>query len=143
MANISSGHEMLRYVGENLLDKTSLEEPFPSNSTACLSRSGKLSCSDNDCSFVFYPLFWNFRRSDATIAELMTAGPEGNSGTQATFEKNRHSVNEPARFIVVLPAKPPSKAVVRRNAVPPLASILRQCDVRVLAAKFAEKTWPA
>ena len=76
---------MLRHVGENLLDKASLEEPFPSNSTACLIRSGKLSCSDYGCSFVFYPLFWDFRRSDAAIAELMTAGPEGNSGYAGNF----------------------------------------------------------
>jgi tetratricopeptide (TPR) repeat protein len=55
-ANFSGGHEMLRHVGESLLDKASLEEPFPSNSTARLIRSGKLSCSDNGCSFVFYPL---------------------------------------------------------------------------------------
>jgi tetratricopeptide (TPR) repeat protein len=55
-ANFSQGHEMLRHVGESLIEKASLEEPFPSNSTARLIRSGKLSCSDNGCNFVFYPL---------------------------------------------------------------------------------------
>jgi len=53
-ANFSRGHEMLRHVGESLLEKASFEEPFPSNSTARLIRRGKLSCSFNDCSFVFY-----------------------------------------------------------------------------------------
>ncbi len=55
-ANFSRGHEALHHFGESLLVKTSLEEPFPSDSTARLIRSGKLSCSDNGCNFVFYPL---------------------------------------------------------------------------------------
>ncbi len=55
-ANFSQGHEMLRHVGESLLEKASLEEPFPPNSTARLLRRGSLSCSYSSCSFVFYPL---------------------------------------------------------------------------------------
>ena len=55
-ANFSQGHDMFRHVGVSLLEKAAVEEPFPSGSTARLIRSGKLSCSESGCSFVFYPL---------------------------------------------------------------------------------------
>jgi tetratricopeptide (TPR) repeat protein len=55
-ANFSRGGEMLRHVGESTVEKALFEEPFPPDSTARLIRSGKLSCSDNGCNFVFYPL---------------------------------------------------------------------------------------
>jgi tetratricopeptide (TPR) repeat protein len=54
-ANFSRGDELLRHAGESL-EKAQFEEPFPPDSTARLIRSGKLSCSFNACSFVFYPL---------------------------------------------------------------------------------------
>ncbi len=59
-ANFSQGHEMFRHVGVSLLEKASVEEPFPSGSTAHLVRRGVLSCSNGGCTFVFY------RPSEAT-----------------------------------------------------------------------------
>ena len=49
------GSELLRHAEESL-EKASLEQPFPPNSTARLIRRGTLSCSDTGCSFVLYPL---------------------------------------------------------------------------------------
>jgi hypothetical protein len=45
---------MLRHIGVSLLEKASVEEPFPSGSTARLLRRGVLFCSESSCTFVFY-----------------------------------------------------------------------------------------
>lgn len=54
-AKFVRGSELLRHAGESL-EKASLEQPFPPNSTPRLIRRGTLSCSDTGCSFLLYPL---------------------------------------------------------------------------------------
>jgi len=83
-ANFSQGHEMLRHVGESLIEKASLEEPFPSNSTARLIRSGNCPVLIT-LQFRVLSSFRDFGQCGTTVAELMTEGPEGNSGYAGNY----------------------------------------------------------